>query len=53
MKDNEDLENNGVHFSHTQSFDERENEMAQIQVLNSSLNLSKVEGSYARWLSNY
>lgn len=45
MKDNEDLENNGVHFSHTQTFDEHENEMAQNQILKASLNQSKVEGS--------
>lgn len=45
QKDNEDFEDDGVRFSHTQSFDEHESKMAQIQVLNSSLNQSKLEGS--------
>lgn len=44
QKDNGDLEDDGVHFSHTQSCDGHESEVAQIHILNSSLTQSKVEG---------
>lgn len=44
QKDNGDLEDDGVCFSHTQSCDGHESEVAQIRILNSSLTQSKVEG---------